>query len=293
MGKLDGKVAIVTGSGGGIGRAVAAAFAREGARIVVNSRTESKVDSAAREIVDAGGEAFGIPGDVSRPDDAERIVAAALDRWGAIDVLVNNAAIAGPIAPLGRDDPADWLRALEINVYGPYLMTRTVAPAMRRNGGGKIIDVSSGAGRGAAGDLVPYRVTKAALLRLSTALAEQLIGDGIEINTIDVLATTEMVRELATLDDQDPVLAERMRGRLGGGEPTPEDNAPIFVWLASSASDGLYGRNFAWSMNSDDLDRLKDDIIASPTALRIQLEQFDGIGLSPAGLAFRERRAAR
>ena len=286
MRKLDGKVAIITGSGGGIGRAVAIAFAREGARVVINSRTRTKVNSVVREIIDMGAKAIGVTGDISQGEDTERIVANAVDRWGSIDVLVNNAAVVGPVAPIGKDNPLDWWQALEINVYGTYLMTRAVVSEIGSGRGGKIIDVSSTAARGVASDLVAYRVTKAALHRLSTSLSELLIDKGIEINTVDVLATTNMVRQLAALDEQDPILAKRMRSRIHGNEPQPEDNTPIFVWLASTASDGIYGRNFTWNMNIDDLDRLKNEIVASPTALRVHLETFEGIGLSKAGVDF-------
>ena len=137
MGKLDGKVAIITGSGDGIGRAVAIAFAREGTRVVINSRTRTKVDVVVREIIDMGAEAIGVTGDISQVDDTENIVANAVDRWGSVDVLVNNAAVVGPVAPIGKDNPLDWWQTLEINVYGTYLMTRAVASKMGSGGGGK------------------------------------------------------------------------------------------------------------------------------------------------------------
>lgn len=296
MGELDGKVAVVTGSGGGIGRAVARAYAREGAKVVVNSRTASNVDETVRLIRGAGGEALGVPGDVSQQGVAENLVKSAVDRWGALDLLVNNAAVGGPVAPLGKEDVAAWWETQRINVLGPFLMTRAAAAVMRKRpytpGGaprGKIIDVSSGAGRGWAGDLVPYRVSKAALLRLSTALAAQLQPEGIEVNTVDVFATTPMVLAMGKLDDQDPVLAARMRRRVQSQEPTPEDNTPVFVWLASSGSDGVTGRNFSWNMNVADLDHVKSRLLADPRALRVEMTPLDGIGLSPQARAYQDR----
>jgi 3-oxoacyl-[acyl-carrier protein] reductase len=279
---LTGKVAIVTGSGGGIGRAVAQKFAADGARVIVNGRTTETVDETVRLIEKAGGEAFAVTGDVSKLGIAEQIAGAAIERWGKVDILVNNAAISGPVAPIGDDDIDWWLSTLHINVFGPYLMTRAVVPAMRKAGHGKIIDVSSGAGRGVAGDLVPYRTSKAALLRMSTALAEQLAPAGIEINTMDVFATTPMVREMGTWDDQDPVLAARMRKRALAQEPTPEDNAVVFAWLASSRSDGLHGRNFSWWMDTASLDEQKSAIIADPRALRVELVEQPQIARSAA-----------
>lgn len=275
---LTGKVAIVTGSGGGIGRAVAQRFAAEGARVVINGRTRETVDETVRMIEQAGGEAIAATGDVSEPGMAEQIVGAAVDRWGTVDILVNNAAISGPVAPIGEEDLDWWLSTLHVNVFGPYLMTRAVVPVMRRAGRGKIIDVSSGAGRGVAADLVPYRTSKAALLRMSTALAEQLAPSGIEVNTVDVFATTPMVREMGTWDDQDPVLAERMRRRASAGEPTADDNAGVFAWLASERSDGLHGRNFAWWMDPESLDREKQRIMTDARALRVELVEVPGIG---------------
>ena len=113
----------------------------------------------------------------------------------------------------------------------------------------------------------------------------------IQINTVDVFGLTPMVREMGSWDDQDPVLAARMRERAAGEEPTPEDNAHIFVWLASSASDGYYGRNFTWNMNTSDLERLKPRIVADERALRMEMVEFDGIGLSEQGRAYLQRLA--
>lgn len=279
---LEGKIAIITGSGGGIGRAVAQRFASHGARVVVNGRTTETVDETVRLIEQSGGEAITATGDVSKLGIAEQIVGLAVERWGTVDILVNNAAIAGPVAPIGEEDLDWWLSTLHINVLGPYLMTRAVVPVLRRAGRGKVIDVSSGAGRGVAGDLVPYRTSKAALLRMSTALAEQLAPSGIEVNTVDVFATTPMVLEMGTWDEQDPVLAERMRARASANEPTPEANAAVFAWLASEKSDGLTGRNFAWWMDPESLDRNKSQIMADPRSLRMDLVETPHIGHSAA-----------
>ncbi len=296
MGQLEGKVAIVTGSGGGIGRAVAQAYAREGAKVVINGRTAANVEETVKLIKSAKGEAIGVAGDVSEKGVAERIVKAAVDRWSTVDVLVNNAAIGGPVAPLGKEDVTEWWKTQEINILGPFLMTRAVAAAMRKkphtSGAaprGKVIDVSSGAGRGWAGDLVPYRVSKAGLLRLSNALAAHLQPEGIDVNTVDVFATTPMVIAFGKVDDQDPALAARMRKRAQSQEPTPDDNAPVFVWLASSKSDGVTGRNFGWNMNVEDLDRVKPRLIADARALRIEMVPMEGIGLSPQARAYQDR----
>ncbi len=289
--KLDEKTAVVTGSTGGIGRAIAEAFAREGARVVVNGRRGDVAEEVAAGIRDRGGEAVAVRGDVSEKEAADAVVGAAIREWGRIDIVVNNAAISGPIGPIGEEDLEWWMDTLRVNVLGAYLVTRAAVPNMKLAGSGKIIDISSGANRGNAGDLVPYRASKAALLRMSTALAAQLQPFGIQINTVDVFGTTPMVREMGTWGDQDPVLAARMRQRAAGQEPTPEDNAHIFVWLASTASDGLYGRNFAWNMNTSDLERLKARIMGDERALRVEMVEVDGIGLSERGRAYLERLA--
>jgi NAD(P)-dependent dehydrogenase (short-subunit alcohol dehydrogenase family) len=293
MGRLDNKTAVVTGSTGGIGRAIAEAYAREGARVVVNGRRGDIAEEVAAGIRSPGGEAVAVEGDVSSKESADAIVEAAISEWGRIDIVVNNAAISGPIAPIGEDDLDWWMDTLRINVLGAYLVTRAAVPHMKQVGGGKIIDISSGANRGMSGDLLPYRVSKAGLLRLSTALAAQLQPHGIQVNTVDVYATTPMVVEIGTWDDQSPVLAARMRERAAGVGPTPEENTPIFVWLASTASDGLYGRNFAWNMDTSDLDRLKQQIMADERSLRMEMVDVDGIGLSATARAYEERLRGR
>ncbi len=297
MPALQGKVAIVTGSGGGIGRSVAMAYAREGARVAVNGRTAANVDETVRLITASGGHAVGVPGDVSQAADCARLVSETAKHFGRLDVLVNNAAIAGSVAPLDKVESDEIARTLEINVIGPMLMYQAVLPVMRKHAGAssrcKIIDVSSGAGRGWAGDLPVYRVSKAALLRLSNALAAQLQNEFVDVNTLDVLATTPMVVALGKRDSEDPVLAARMRNRVSAQEPSADDNTPVFVWLASPKSDGITGRNFGWNMNVEDLDRLKPRLTNDARALRIEMVGLDGIGMSEQARAYQDRVAAR
>ena len=144
MGKLDEKTAVVTGSTGGIGRAIAEAFAREGARVVVNGRRGDVAEEVAVGIRSSGGEAIAVGGDVSSKESADAVVGAAVAKWGRIDIVVNNAAISGPIGPVGEEDLDWWMDTLRINVLGAYLVTRAAVPNMKMAGGGKIIDISSG-----------------------------------------------------------------------------------------------------------------------------------------------------
>jgi NAD(P)-dependent dehydrogenase (short-subunit alcohol dehydrogenase family) len=290
LGNLNGQVAIVTGSTGGIGKAVAELFAAQGARVVTNGRRAAEAESVARAIRDGGGEAISAPGDISKPEDVEGIAEAAVAEWDTVNILVNNAAIVGPASPVGEEDIKAFLNTLTINVYGTFLMTRAVAPIMKKAGGGKIIDVSSTAARGVAGDVIAYRTSKGGVQRLSSAMAEHLRPNGIEVNSVDVLASTPMVIAMSQLDDQDPVLAERMRTRIVGKEPTVEENASVFLWLASDASDGFSGRNLDWSMNIEDLNREKGRIIKDERALREELVAWPTVGLSPAAVAYEERK---
>ena len=148
MRQLEGRVAIVTGAGRGIGQAVALRYAAEGARVVVNGRTAATIAETVQLITRQGGEAIAVTGDVGRSDVAERIAGTAADRWSRIDILVNNAAVIGPVEILGEEDVDQWMDTLRINVLGPFLMTRAVVPLMKTARRGKVIDVNSGANRG-------------------------------------------------------------------------------------------------------------------------------------------------
>jgi NAD(P)-dependent dehydrogenase (short-subunit alcohol dehydrogenase family) len=185
------------------------------------------------------------------------------------------------------------METMRINVFGPYLMTRAVVPAMRAAGRGKIIDVNTSANRGGGGNLVPYRVSKAALLRMTTVLADQLAPLGIEVNSFDAHASTPMVEEMATWDARDPALAARFRQRLRNGEPTPEQNADYCLWLASARSNGMTGRNIGWWMDLGDLERLKPQIIADPRALRTEMVDVPGLRWSAWAQEYEQRKKAR
>ncbi len=198
MGKLDGKVAIVTGASRGIGQAIAELFAAEGAQVVGAARTlhegdhqlEGSLDRTMQNIGDAGGEATGIAANVSEEDDCNELVEAARAAYGPIDVLVNNAALNYYI-PIVDYPASRWMRSFAVNVHGPFMLAKAVLPDMIERGSGAIVNISSGAaigpGRGPYEDVpargaVMYGASKAALERFTQGLAEEVYTDGVSVS---------------------------------------------------------------------------------------------------------------
>ena len=192
--ELDGRVALITGASRGIGRAVAIALADRGADVVVNYRQRSSdADSAAAEIQALGRKALVVQADVAQASEVNRLVAAALARFGKIDILVNNAGIAR-VQPMDEVSEADWDELMTVNVKSCFLMTKAVVPGMRERGWGRIINLSSVAAQ-VGGVVGPhYASSKAAMLGMTHYYASRLAKLGVTVNAIaPALIETEMV----------------------------------------------------------------------------------------------------
>jgi ketoreductase RED2 len=179
---LRGKVAIVTGSSSGIGEAVARGLAAAGVSLVVNSRSSP---DRGREVAESLPDAVHVNGDVSKDEDARSLVSAALDRWGRLDVVINNAGTTEFIRHDDLDAVTDevWDRILGVNLLGTWHVTRAAVDALRREGGGSVVNVSSTAGINVAGSSIPYAVSKAAINHLTRLLAKALAPE-IRVNAV-------------------------------------------------------------------------------------------------------------
>jgi 3-oxoacyl-[acyl-carrier protein] reductase len=227
---LDGKVAIVTGASRGIGRAIAERFAAEGARVTVNYVSgSSDAEAVVAGITFRGGDAMAVRADVSRAGDARDLVAATMEHFGRVDILVNNAGIMVAKGVLETSED-DWDRTIDINLKGPYLLSKEVAPIMIRQEAGTIINMSSNSGlyHPSAMRFTEYVVSKAGLNGLTKALALAL-GPHITVNAIcPGWIRTDMLEEVDPEVHQ-RILAETALARWG----TPEDIAASAVFLAS------------------------------------------------------------
>ncbi len=182
--KLDGKVSIVTGGGRGIGRVISLRFASEGAAVVVSGTTKENLDAVAQEIRDQGGRAIAAVADVSDEAMVERLVAATLDEFGRIDILINNAGIAGPTALATAVTREDWDRTLAINLTGAFLCAKHVLPHLIEQRSGRIINITSIAGLRAYALRSPYSASKWAMIGLTRTLAEEAGRYDITVNAI-------------------------------------------------------------------------------------------------------------
>jgi ketoreductase RED2 len=217
------EVVVVTGSSSGIGRAVAERFAADGARVIVNSsRSVEEGETLARSLP----QAEYVQGDVSHEEDARRLVATALERFGRLDAVVNNAGTTGrvPFADLEGADDELWSRILGVNLMGPWYLSRAVAPVLRETKGA-IVNVGSVAGIIAGGSSLPYAVSKAALHHLTRTLAQALAPD-VRVNAVAPgLVETPWTEGW---EANDAIVARTPLGRAA----TPEDIADVVVSLA-------------------------------------------------------------
>ena len=178
--ELTGKRALITGSTAGIGYAIAATLAKEGARVVVNGRAQEGVDEAVAKIkASAGGDVVGFAGDLSRAETAEALVR----RHPEVDILVNNLGVFEP-KPFEEIPDADWLRFFEVNVLSGVRLARLYLPGMRRANWGRIIFISSESGLQIPAEMIHYGVTKSAQISVARGLAEAVAGTGITVNSV-------------------------------------------------------------------------------------------------------------
>lgn len=242
--KLAGNAAIITGAGRGIGRAIALAFAHEGADVLVASRTLSEVAETAEEVRALGRHALALKVDVSNRDEVERMVAQAFDEFGKLDILVNSAGIYGAIGPLVDNDPEKWVQTVRINLFGSFFCARAVLPFMIRQRRGKIINLSGGGASSPLPNFSAYAASKAAIVRLTETLAEEVKGFNIQVNAIAPGAVnTRLMDEIlaAGAAAGEEMLARTRQQKETGGVP-PEKAAALAVFLASEESGGLSGR---------------------------------------------------
>ena len=228
---LSGKVALITGGSRGIGRALAEGFTRHGAQVFICARDEENLRAAIVEARKSGGEIEGVAGDVGNQEDVQRIVGAAVNRYGAIHILVNNASILGPRVTIASYPPEPWEEILRVNLTGPFLMIRAVLPIMLAQKAGSIINATSGVGRRGKARWGAYAVSKAGLEALTQVLADEVGPDGIRVNSVNPAATRTGMRAKA-YPLEDPLTL-----------PTPEEVLPIFLYLASDASAGVTGQS--------------------------------------------------
>jgi NAD(P)-dependent dehydrogenase (short-subunit alcohol dehydrogenase family) len=236
--RLAGKAAIVTGGGSGIGKAIALAFAREGAQVTIAGRHQDKLDHAAREI---SPECQAVAADVSKPVDVEMLVAAATRKFNRIDILVNNAGVLLPGTAESLTEE-DFDQTFNVNVRGFWLLSRAVLPHMRAAGGGSIINIGSVLSTLGARNRVAYSASKGAVLAMTKAMALDHAGEKIRVNCIcPGIVETEMVARFSMDESaRKQRIALHPLGRFG----EPQDIASLAVFLASDESGWTTGAAF-------------------------------------------------
>ncbi len=247
---LAGQVTIITGGGRGIGRAIAARFAREGSAVLLAARTQSQVDAVAAEMSVAGHKAAAIVADVSHEPDCQAIVNAARKHFGRVDILVNNAGVLGPVKSVEEVSPKEWDEVIGVNLRGPFLLSRLVLPEMYQRGSGGIINISSVAAKGAFQWNSPYAASKAGLAGLTRTLAAEAARKGVRVNAIcpGPVPETEMSQMLgqALADrlhaDPDELFKALLEKLLQGKPQTAADVADAALFLASSQSAAITGQ---------------------------------------------------
>jgi NAD(P)-dependent dehydrogenase (short-subunit alcohol dehydrogenase family) len=245
--KLQGRVAIVTGGGRGIGAATARRLAAAGAAVVLTARSEDQVEATAAALRKAGGRAIGVPADVSDPEQVEEVVESALDQFNRVDILINNAALVWPLEEVVDADAEEWAYNIHVNLVGPFYFCRSVLPLLLDQGYGRIVNVSSGASVSPVAGASAYCAAKAGLDMFTRVLAKELDGTGVTANCLDPgMVDTEMQADIRSVDTSESKLdfdswhQAYERHELA----SPDQAARLIYWLAGPWSKGRNGEVF-------------------------------------------------
>jgi 2-dehydro-3-deoxy-L-rhamnonate dehydrogenase (NAD+) len=223
--RLEGRTALVTGAARGIGLAIAERLIADGARVAMADR-DPVVESAAARFGDA---AVAVLADVTSPADVERLVQAPVDRWGRLDVVVNNAGISGRSYPIWELTDDDWRDVIACDLTSVFLVCRAAVRVMLRQEAGRIVNIASIAGKEGNPTLVPYSTAKAGVIGLTKALAKEVATKGIAVNAVaPAVIETDILKQM-TKETVDFLIAKIPMGRVG----RPEEVAALVAWLAS------------------------------------------------------------
>lgn len=246
---LAGRSAIITGANQGLGRAIATKFVQSGASVLLVARTEDLLQQVGGELAALVSRkqqvVCSLSGDVSRPEFCQAVTRRALDLFPGVTILVNNAGVYGPMGSLEEVDWQEWVRAVEINLFGTVLMCRSLIPLLRSQGYGKIINLSGGGATAPLPRISAYAASKVAIVRLTETLAEELREARIDVNAIAPGAlNTRLLDEVLAAGPAKvgkEFYERALRQRDQGGVPL-EKAAALAVFLGSAASDGISGR---------------------------------------------------
>ncbi len=248
---LQDKVAIITGANQGLGLEIAKKYIEAGASLMICARNGELLGKAKAELLrsaSSGQEIHALAADVSREDDVRSVVETARQRFGNIDVLVNNAGIYGPKGTIEEVDWREWIQAIEVNLYGSVLMARAVLPHFKARGSGKIVQLSGGGATNPLPRISAYAVSKAAIVRFIETLAEEVRPFGIDVNAIAPGSLNTRMLEEAIAAGPDRIGKEfyerSIKQKNSGGTPLSK-GADLAVFLGSSLSNGVTGKLIA------------------------------------------------